>query len=71
MKKDPEDKDSQFEFFVIGYFCTSQKTKYEPGLKIDFHSVKFPERTGNILFTKGNVALNLNRMSRVREFYCV
>ena len=40
-------------------------------VKADFHSVEFYERTGNPLFAKENIALNLNRMSRMTNLCCV
>ena len=36
-------------------------------LKANFHSVEFSERTGNLLFTRVIVALNLNKMLRVTD----
>ena len=35
------------------------------GVKADFHSVEFSDRTGNPLFTFENAALNLKRRLRV------
>ena len=32
-------------------------------LKVDFHGVEFSERTGNLLFTRDNVSLNLTGKS--------
>ena len=40
-------------------------------VKADFHSVEFSDWTGNLLFTCEDVALDLNRMLRVTNFYCV
>ena len=36
-------------------------------LKADFHSVESSEWTGNLLFTRETVALNLNKMSHVAD----
>ena len=59
------------KFYVIMGFSARSKSTLRT-LKTDFHSVEFSERTGNLLFTKENVALNLNRILCVTDvFNCV
>ena len=36
-------------------------------LKVDFHSVEYSERTENLLFMRGNIALNLKRVLRMKK----
>ena len=57
MQNGQNDKTQSLNSLFAGSFCTT--------LKADFHLVAFSDWTVNPLFTCENVAMILNRMSRV------